>query len=229
MPKVKDELIDFYKKMPKDFKPKYRNPNYKKHLMNIPFRALIVGGSGSGKTTLVLETIQRMPKTFEKIILCCKQPDEPLYKLLRSKLDKDLIDVYEGGDVPPLEQYTEFDGQILMIFDDLMNEKDQSEVIEWFIRGRKIAKGVSMIYLTQSYYRCPKTVRLQCNYIFLKKLTSMKDLTNILEDFNLGVDKNRLLNMYKDATKDRKDFLTIDIDEIPEKRFRENFLNIITI
>jgi hypothetical protein len=228
MPK-KDELTDFYKKMPKEFKPKYRNPNYKKHLLNVPFRGLIVGGSGSGKTTLVLEIIQRMSKTFEKIILCCKQPDEPLYKLLQSKLHKDQIDVYEGGDIPSLEQYADFDGQILMIFDDLMNEKDQSDVVEWFIRGRKIAGGVSMIYLTQSYYRCPKTVRLQCNYILLKKLTSMKDLQNILEDFNLGVDKIKLLSIYKDATKERRDFLTIDVDEVPEKRFRENFLNIITM
>ena len=81
---MKDELTDFYKKIPADLKTKYNNPNYKKHLMNIPFRALIVGGSGSGKTTLVLEIISRMKKTFGLIVLCCKSSDEPLYNLLKS-------------------------------------------------------------------------------------------------------------------------------------------------
>ena len=225
----KDELTDFYKKIPKELLTKYNNPNYKKHLMGIPFRALLVGGSGSGKTTLVLEIISRMSKTFGLIVLCVKDSDEPLYKMLKSKLDKDQLHIFENGDVPPLENYKGYDEQALIIFDDLVNEKEQRPMIEWFIRGRKLGKGFSMMYLTQSYFRCPKTIRLQANYIILKKLSSTRDLTNILDDFNLGVSKDKLLQLYKEATRDRKDFLMVDIDTEPEHRFRKNFLDIFKI
>ena len=170
---MKDELTDFYKKIPPELKTKYSNPSYKKHLMNIPFRVLLVGGSGSGKTTCVLEVISRMPKTFGLVVLCCKDSDEPLYRLLKSKLDKDQLHVYENGEVPPPDKYKDYDQQGLIIFDDLVNEKDQRPMIEWFIRGRKAGKnnvGFSSMYLTQSFHRCPKTIRLQANYIMLKKL-----------------------------------------------------------
>lgn len=227
-----DNLTEWYKKIPKELMTKYSNPNYKKHLMNIPFRSLIVGGSGSGKTTLVMEIISRMPKTFGLIVLCVKDADEPLYKLLRSKLDRDQLHIYENGEVPPPEKYKDYDEQALIIFDDLVNEKDQRPMIEWFIRGRKVGKqnkGFSAMYLTQSFHRCHKTIRLQANYILLKKLSSTRDLTNILDDFNLGISREKLLSLYKEATKDRKDFLMVDIDATPEHRFRKNFLDIFKI
>lgn len=223
---VKDQLTNFYQKIPKDLIPKYHNPSYKNHLINIPARILVVGGSGSGKTTLVLEMISRMKKTFERIVLCCKSVDEPLYKYLCSKLKKGQIEVYEDGVIPPIDNYKGLDEQLLFIFDDLVNMKDQQPIIEFFIRGRKLAKGITMMYLTQSYYKTPKTIRLQANYIFLKKLSSMRDLNNILEDFNLGIDKKALLKVYKEATHDRQDFLMVDIDAQAEQRFRTNFLNV---
>lgn len=226
---TKDELTDFYKKIPAELKTKYHNKNYKKHLMNIHFRALIVGGSGSGKTTLVLEMLSRMSKTFGLIILCCKDSDEPLYRMLKSKLDKDQLHIFENGEVPSPNDYKDYTEQGVIIFDDLVNEKEQRPIIEWFIRGRKAGRdnvGFSAMYLSQSYFKCPKTVRLQCNYILLKKLSSTRDLTNILDDFNLGVSKEVLFKLYRDATKDRKDFLMVDIDTTPELRFRHNFLDI---
>ena len=115
------------------------------------------------------------------------------------------------------------------MFDDLVNEKDQRGIIEWFVRGRKLAKGFSMMYLSQSYFKTPKTIRLQCNYILLKKLSSTRDLTNILDDFNLGISKDKLLKLYKEATKERKNFLMVDVDATPENRFRRNFLDVFNV
>ncbi len=84
-----------------------------------------------------------------------------------------------------------------------------------------------MLFLTQSFFKCPKSIRLNCNYIILLKLSSMKDLSEILKDFNLGVNPKELLQMYKVATKEPKNFLMVDVDADPEKRFRHNFLKIL--
>lgn len=229
----KDELTDFYKELPKKYKKEYHNPQYKSHLMKIPFRALIVGSSGSGKTQLVFEIIKRMKGTFNKIILCVKNKDEPLYRWLEDNLTKDQLEIYEGAEnVPDVDNYDSKDDprgpeQILAIFDDLVMDKHQNSIVQFFIRGRKISGGISCCYLTQSYYQTPKIIRLNCNYIFIKKLSSERDLSLILSEISLGVSKQKLMEIYKNATEGKLDFLMIDIDSPAEKRFRINFLKII--
>lgn len=227
--KFDNTVTQWYSKIPDSLKTKYHNPNYHNHLINIPFRLLIVGNSGSGKTTLVLELLHRMDDTFGNIIICTKNADEPLYKFLRTKIKAEQLQVYEGIDhIPDLDSFDP-DLQHLIVFDDLVLEKDQSVIEQYFIRSRKIAKGVSCIYLSQNYFGTPKTIRVNCNYIILKKLSSTRDLKMIMNDFSLGVDKETLLEIYKFCTYEKSDFLMIDIDSPPEKRFRKNFLDIIQL
>ena len=224
-----NEMKEWYKILPKSMTPQYHNPCFDKHKMKIPFRSCIIGGSGSGKTTLVMEMIHRMNDTFGLIILCVKNADEPLYNFLKSKLKPESLHIYENGEVPPLEKYKDEDCQILMIFDDLVNEKNQKPIIEWFIRGRKLAEGVSMVYLSQSYFLMPKTIRIQCGYIMLKKLSSTKDLKAILRDFSLGLEPDELMALYNYSTEDKTSFLMVDMESPAEERFRKCFLEIIPV
>lgn len=223
-----NSVTDWYGKIPDKMKKKYHNPAYKSHLIKIPFRMLVVGASGAGKSQLALEIIKRMKNTFQLIVLCVKSAHEPLYEFLRSKLDESQLQIFEGiENIPPLEMLQKHGGQILAIFDDLVLEKNQAIIGEYFIRGRKVADGVSCMYLTQSYYRTPKLIRINCNYIALKKLSSERDLNTILSEFSLGVDKIALLRMYKHATSEPRSFLMVDIDESSDKRFRKNFLELL--
>lgn len=217
------DLTNWYKKIPKGLKTQYENPCFKSHGITIPFRMVIVGNSGSGKTTLVLEIIHRMPNTFGHITVCCMNADEPLYKFLQSKLKPEHLTVVEGyNNIPALDDLDK-EIQHLVIFDDLMLERKQDLIESYFIRGRKIAKGVSCIYLTQSYYTTPKVIRLQANYILMKKLTSTRDLVMVMKDCSLGLEKDELLQLYKHCTSDPRSFLMIDVQTEPEKRFRKNF------
>lgn len=221
----KNSLINFYNKIPDSIKSKYYNPNYKNHGIEIPFRMLVCGNSGSMKTNFVLNLIQRFHDTFHKILLITKQPDEPLYQFLQNTINSDQLDVYSDlEDLPSLEELNEEkDIQYLVIFDDLVLEKKQSKVEEYFIRARKISGGISCVYLTQSYYKTPKVIRINSNYIILKKISSTRDISLILSEFNLGnISKCRLLEIYEDAIKDKQeDFLLIDINK---SAFRKNFL-----
>ena len=52
----------------------------------------------------------------------------------------------------------------LIVFDDMIarmihNKKLNSIVIELFIRGRKL--NISLVFITQSYFKVPKDVRLK--------------------------------------------------------------------
>jgi energy-coupling factor transporter ATP-binding protein EcfA2 len=222
-----NDMTNWYGIIPDSLKTKYQNPCFDDHLIKVPFRMMIVGNSGSGKTTLVLELIHRMQDTFGNIILCCQNADEPLYRFLASKLKPEELQIYEGYENIPDMKDLDKEVQHLIIFDDLVLERKQDKIEEYFIRARKIAKGVSCIYLTQSYFKTPKTIRLQCNYILLKKISSTRDLNMMMSDFSLGIDREVLHELYKGCTEHRENFLMVDIDSEMQNRFRLNFKLII--
>ena len=56
---------------------------------------------------------------------------------------------------------TDKERKILIVFDDMIadmisNKKINSVVTEWFIRGRKL--NISLVFITQSYFKVPKMV-----------------------------------------------------------------------
>ena len=122
-------------------------------------------------------------------------------------------------------QTIEWYGQSLCIFDDQVNEKNQKPIQEMFIRGRKMAGGVSLIYLTQSYFTVPKIIRIQTNYIFVLKMNGLKDIKLMLSEFALGVTQEQLKDMYAYCCKtgELENFFLIDLESNDEKRFRKNF------
>ena len=108
--------------------------------------------------------------------------------------------------------------QRLLVFDDLINEKDQRAICESFIRARK--RNCSLCYLSQSYYAVPKMIRNNLTYIIIKQLSSLKNLTLIMREYSLGVDKKQIKDIYEDATSDKMGFLLLDLEGPKEKRFR---------
>ena len=62
------------------------------------------------------------------------------------------------------------ENKILIVFDDLIadmihNKNLDSVVTELFIRGRKL--NISLFFITQSYFKVPKDVRLNTNHFFI--------------------------------------------------------------
>jgi hypothetical protein len=227
--KTKDNTItNIYKKIPKNLLPKYNNPNFNNHKLKVPFRIVVVGASGSGKTNVAVEIMRRMDETFNDITIITKNADEPIYNYLKTKMTPEELTILEGIEsIPDLEDFDPED-QHLVIFDDLVLEKNQKKIEEYFIRGRK--RNISMMYLTQSYYKTPRPIRLNSNYLILKKLASKRDLNTILSEVNIGLKKEELLKIYKDCVEgDFTNFMLIDIDAPNEEKFRKNFLDIIEI
>ena len=80
-----------------------------------------------------------------------------------------MCDVYKN-----IDEYNPYkENKILIVFDDVIadmihNKKLNSIVTELFIRGRKL--NVSLVFITQSYIKVPKDVRLNTRHFFIAKI-----------------------------------------------------------
>jgi Cdc6-like AAA superfamily ATPase len=203
-------MENFYKLV--DTKVASYNPNlHKSHEIELPFRALIIGASGTGKSNTLLNLIKALsrPKpTLNHIYLFCKSADEPLYAYLKKKLKDDLT-IKEDGEIIPLEDI-EKDGEQLVIFDDLVNDKNATALaIEYYKMARK--KNISCVYLSQSYYRVDKFIRSNCSHLIIKKVPSVRDLRMILSEYPLTLSIDDLKRIYNQATKRFEDVLLMDL------------------
>ena len=64
-----------------------------------------------------------------------------------------------------------------MIVDMINNEKLNPLITELFIRGRKI--NISIVFITQSYFKVPKDVRLNSTHFFIMKILNKRELQEI--------------------------------------------------
>jgi len=124
--------------------------------------------------------------------------------------------------LPDLDKFDK-DQASLVVIDDMMLDKNQDKVLQYYIRCRK--KSVSIAYLAQSYFVILKAVRNNCNYLVLLKLSGDRELNMILKENSLGVDKKQMLSMYKYATQEKFSPFIIDIESTEDDlKYRKGFL-----
>ena len=210
-----------YDKLPSKYKTKTDNPNFDKHGINLHFRMCVSAPSGSGKTSFVYNLLHIMDNTFDKIFIITANKSEPLYEHLEEK-SKGRIVITEGlSTIPDMDEFKK-DHQYLIVFDDLVNKKDQSKIINYFIRCRK--KNCSAIYITQSWFDTPTIIRKNINYAVFLKGGGVREMKTILRDFSMD-DINVLKNMTEYATKDKFQVLMVHKEEQDNtKKFRKGFL-----
>jgi hypothetical protein len=193
--------INFYKLLPKSDR---HNPHYDDHLIELPFRMTISCGSGQGKTVYLLNLIKAMDKTFETITVYTKA-EEPLYSYLEDSLERTKI-LYHGQDpIPPIDISSK--SNKLIVFDDMVMSKEPM-ISEYYIRGRKA--GYSIVYISQTYYGIPKTIRINAQYIALGPGIAGRDLRMILSEFPLALSPDELKELYHRYTAAKMHFILID-------------------
>ena len=102
----------------------------------------------------------------------------------------------------PVDEMDYEDNQKLVIFDDYVCEKNQRDLINYFIQGRH--KNCSVIYLSQSFYKTPKDIRLNCSHYCICEFPSSRERNMISAE--LGVSKEKI----KAATQKPFSFLNVD-------------------
>ena len=195
----------------------YVNENKTKHNKNWPYipdhpyRILIIGGSGSGKTNVLLNLIENQPD-INKIYLYAKEPYKAKYQYLVNtresvginyfndpkafiEYSNDMRDVYKN-----ISYYNPVkENKILIVSDDMIadiihNKKLDSIATELSIRGRKL--NISLVFITQSYFKVPKDVRLNTTHIFISKIPNKREIQQIATNHSSDISTKDFTNIY---------------------------------
>ena len=199
----------------------YTNDNKTEHnpkwpyISDRPYRILIVGGSGSRKTNALLNLINNQ-LDIDKIYLCAKDSNEKEYQYLINKCEKvgldhfkdpkafmeyskDMQDVYKN-----IEDYNPGKKRkILIVLDDIIadminNKKLNPVVTELLIRSRKLS--ISIVFITQSYFKVPNDVRLNSTHFFIMKIPNKRELQQIALNHSPDIDLKDFMKIYKTCT-----------------------------
>ena len=95
--------------------------------------------------------------------------------------------------------------KVLIVFDDMIadminNKKLNPVVTELFIRGRKF--GISIVFITQSYFKVPKDVRLNSTHFFIMKIPNKRELQQIALNHSSDTDFKDFIKIYKKCSTD---------------------------
>ena len=184
------------------------------------FRMLICGGSGSGKTNLLLHILKEPLIYYDKLYIYAKNLEQTKYQELikclskiahKHKIALDEILEYSNDDIINVSELNS-NLQKVIIFDDYVCEKNQNDIINYFIQGRH--KNCCVIYLSQSYFKTPKDIRLNCSHYIIYSIPSKREVNLICNEQDVTSEQ------YKDATKKPYDFLYLDK---PRKLIKRNF------
>ena len=177
------------------------------YMPNQTFRMLLASPSSGGKTNLLVHMLTKPLLYYDRIYLYAKNLEQEKYQNLMKTFEPiskevgyDIL-VCNNDEITPVENMGD-NGQCLIVFDDFICEKNQKPLIDYFIRGRH--KNCSVIYLSQSYYKTPKDIRLNCSHFCVYDFPSSNERNLISRE--LGVNKKD----YMQSTKKPYSFLYVD-------------------
>ena len=119
--------------------------------------------------------------------------------------------------------------KILIVFNDMIanmiqNKKLNSIVTELFIRARKL--NISLVFITQAYFKVPKDVRLNTTHFFITKTLSKGELQQIAINHSSDISTEHFVNIYRKCTAEPYSFFVNDTTLPSDNplKFRENLV-----
>ena len=110
-----------------------------------------------------------------------------------------------------------------MIADIEYNKKFKRIIKELFYRARKI--NVSIVFITQSYFRALKDARLNSTHYILMKIGNKKELKRIEEEKSGHLDYKDFLKIYNYCTREPYSLMLIETRPTATITFQKNLMN----
>ena len=115
------------------------------------------------------------------------------------------------------------DKKVLIVFDDMITDIEYNKnfkriIKELFYRAHKI--NVSIVFITQSYFRALKDAILNSTHYILMEIGNKKELKRIAEEKSGHLDYKDFLEIYNYCTGEPYSFMTIDTRPIASVIFQ---------
>ena len=205
-----------------------------KHLFPRNTRVLLAGSSGSGKTNCFLNIISRgWLAPFDRLMVFSKSMHQDKYRRLidhfstDGKLDESVVFTDDDDRIPDLSnfEYERVERKVskkgkvtektvpiytLLVFDDYLcaSKAVLQRITDLFIRSRHF--NCTCFFLSQSFFRTPKTLRLQCDQLVIFCPISTRESNLIFQECSADIDLRTFQRMLKVVNDEPYQFLFID-------------------
>ena len=206
------------------------------------YRILIIGGSGSGKTNVLLNLIENQ-LDIDKVNLYAKDPYEAKYQYLINK--RESVGINHFKDPEAFIEYSNDmrnvckninyynpnkENKILIVFDDMIADMIHNKKLNWMVtelfRGKKL--NISLVFLTQSYFKVPNDVSLNTTHFLISKIPNRTELQQIAINHSSDISTKDFENIYRKCTVEPYSFFVNDttLASNDPLRFRKNLFSI---
>ena len=136
----------------------------------------------------------------------------------------DMHNVYKNIDEYNLDK----ENKISIVFDDMIadmihNKKLNSIATKLFIRDRKLL--LLFFFITQSYFKVPKDVRLNTSHFFIANISNKRELQQIVINHSSDINTKDFANIYRKCTAGPYSFSVNDTTLASDNplRFKKSF------
>lgn len=200
----------------------------KRHSELLPnsIRCIIAGPSNCGKTNVLITLIEsKHGLKFENIYIYCKTLEQEKYTYLK-KILKPMkgIGFYPFSSNDKVIAPSEAKKNSIFIFDDVVSDKNQENIKQYFCLGRH--RNIDCFYLSQTYTRVSKhLIRDNCNFLIIFKQDDL-NLKHIYNDMGVACDMKfeTFRQLCLECWREKYGFIVIDLDsDTNNGRYRKGF------
>lgn len=215
-------------------------------LPSVPARIFLVGPPGSGKSMLLANMLLKPMILFHKILYFTPDFRDSKTRLIKKHFDKmqkefdilckeepktfgksfpiltisdNLEDLPKVNDINPDNDPKR---HCLIVVNDMNLTANTDKLNEIFLRGRH--SNISIIFIAQFFFKIPKNFRQTPTDIMIFALNDAHDISRFAAVCATRIDKKEFEKMFRLATKDKFDFLYIEMEaKNINRHIRKNF------